>query len=110
MKEDDKKWITILKEHEFEKASEPFSSHLKQVIIDKYQKEPTEEYAMGKWLGKFILAVLIFFNLLFFYYLNPFAIQLLTFISICAFVLGFWILIGVIQKKSLADLTSKSPR
>ena len=90
--------IRILKQQGLEEPSEEFSNHLVRAIVSGYKKNKVVEYTAGKWLGKFILAVLVIFNLLFFYYLNPFYLQPVLFISIMAFVLGCWIVIALVKK------------
>src|SRR5688572_25289253 len=89
--------IALLKESELEKPSEEFSNRLSHMVVQGYKK-PVIKYKAEKWLGKFILSVLIFFNLLFLYYLNPFSVQPEIFIPVSAFVLGLWGLIGLLKK------------
>jgi hypothetical protein len=94
--------IRILKESGLEKPSGQFSDLLTQMIVQRYKRNAAMEYKAEKWLGKFILSVLVFFNLLFLYYLNPFSVQPEFFISVVAFVLGLWGLIGLIKKNQIS--------
>jgi hypothetical protein len=99
---EEKLLIKILKERGLEKPSDQFSNELTQLLVSSYKKNQVAEHGVGKWLGKFILSVLVFLNLLFFYYLNPFSVQPVLFMSLTAFVLGFWILIVLVKKYSNA--------
>ena len=90
--------IAILKEDGMEKPSSQFSIHLTQSVVRKYGGCRPAEFKAAKWLGKAILSVLVFFNLLFLYFLNPFSVQPVLFIAVAAFVLGLWVLIGLISK------------
>lgn len=92
--------IRMLKERGLEKPSAQFSNHLTKLVVQRYKKSQAVEYTAGSWLGKFILSVLVFFNLLLFYYLKPFSVQPVFFISITAFVLGVWAVIALIKKNS----------
>lgn len=94
----EKEVIAILKESGIEKPTKEFSDRLSYAIVQGYKKNPVVEYKAEKWLGKFILSVLVFFNLLFLYYLNPFSIQPGFFLSVAAFVIGLWGLIGLVRK------------
>lgn len=97
----EKELIALLKENGLEKPTEEFSKRLSYVIIQRYKQNQAMEYKAEKWLGKFILSVLIFFNLLFLYYLNPFSVQPEFSISVSAFVLGLWGLIGLVRKSQV---------
>jgi hypothetical protein len=99
---DEKELIAILKESGLEKPTKEFSDRLSYIIVQGYKRNPAVEYKAEKWLGKFILSVLVFFNLLFFYYLNPFSVQPEFFLSVAAFVLGLWGLIGLIKKSQVS--------
>ncbi|MBX3239808.1 MAG: hypothetical protein KIT80_21165 [Chitinophagaceae bacterium] len=98
----EKELTTLLKESGLEKPTEEFSKRLSYMVTQRYKQNPAMEYKAEKWLGRFILSVLIFFNLLFLYYLNPFSIQPEFFISVSAFVLGFWGLIGLVRKSQVS--------
>lgn len=98
----DKELMTILKESGLEKPTNEFSDRLCYAIVQGYKKNPVVEYKAEKWLGKFILSVLVFFNLLFLYYLNPFSVQPEFFLSVAAFVIGLWGLIGLIKKSRVS--------
>lgn len=93
--------IAMLKERGLEKPTEEFSTRLSHIVVQGYKRSPTIEYKAEKWLGRLILSVLIFFNLLFLYYLNPFSVQPEFFISVSAFVLGSWALIALIKKSQV---------
>jgi hypothetical protein len=93
--------IALIKESELEKPTEEFSNRLSHIVVQGY-KRPVTEYKAEKWLGKFILSVLVFFNLLFLYYLNPFSVQPEFFLSVAAFVVGLWGLIGLIKKSRVS--------
>jgi len=90
--------ISVWKRQGLEEPSEEFSNNLVRALVSGYKKNKVVEYTAGKWLGKFIIAVLVIFNLLFFYYLNPFYLQPVLFISITAFVLGCWIIIALVKR------------
>jgi hypothetical protein len=98
----EKELIAVLKESGAEKPTKEFSDRLSYIIVQQYKRNPSKEYKAEKWLGKFILSVLVFFNLLFFYYLNPFSVHPELFISVVAFVLGLWGLIGLIKKSQVS--------
>lgn len=97
---DDEELNSLLKEIGLEKPGEQFSKRLSHSIAQKYGQHTVVEYKAQKWLGKFILMILVFFNLLFFYYLDPFSVLPEFFISISAFVLGVWGLIALFKKVS----------
>lgn len=90
--------VALLKENGLEEPTEEFSKRLSYAVMQRYGQNPAVEFKAEKWLGKFILSVLIFFNLLFLYYLNPFSVQPAFSISVSAFVLGLWGLIGLVRK------------
>ena len=101
MKEHDskkKELIALLKESGLEKPSELFSERLTYRVVHPQRRQFATETKAEKWLGKFILSVLVFFNLLFLYYLNPFTIQPGLFISVAAFVVGLWVLVGLARR------------
>lgn len=98
----EEKLMTILKESGLEKPTNEFSDRLSYTIVQGYKKNPVVEYKAEKWLGKFILSVLVFFNLLFLYYLNPFFVHPEFFLSVAAFVIGLWGLIGLIKKSRVS--------
>jgi len=98
---DEKELSIMLKESGLEKPTEEFSGRLSYLVVQRYKRNPVREYKAEKWLGKFILAILVFFNLAFFYYLNLFSTQPEFFISASAFVLGLWGLIVLVKKNQV---------
>tara|TARA_B000000460_G_C21467796_1_gene371133 strand:+ start:176 stop:502 length:327 start_codon:yes stop_codon:yes gene_type:complete len=101
----EKELIDLLKKGELKKPTKEFSKRLTSVIIQEYEQKQGIEYKVENWLGKFILLVLVFFSLLFFYYLNPFSILPEFFISVSAFVMGLWGLIGLLKKAKFQFLS-----
>lgn len=99
MKENEKELVTILNERGLEKPTEAFSKRLAYIVVHSHERPSATEYKAEKWLGKFILSVLVFFNLLFLYYLNPFSIQPELFISVAAFVVGLGVLIVLVRRR-----------
>ena len=65
-------------------------------------KNNVEEFREHKWLASVILGMAILWSLLFLYILNPFSIQPVFCISVVAFILGFWGLIGLIKKTQIS--------
>lgn len=101
MKEHDskkKELIALLKESGLEEPSKLFSERLTYMVVHHQGRQLATETKAEKWLGKFILSVLVFFNVLFLYYLNPFSIQPGLFISVAAFVVGLWVLIVLARR------------
>lgn len=94
----DEKLRAILKENGLDQPTELFSSHLVHSIVQQHGKREAAAFKAGRWVGKFILAVLISFNLLFLYYLNPFPGQSVFFVSIAAFIAGVWGVIAVARR------------
>lgn len=92
----------ILKEDGIEKPTEFFSNRLIQAVVQQQREKEAVAFKAGKWIGKFILGILLSFNLLFLYYLNPLPKQSVLFISIIAFLVGIWGVIAVIRRFQLS--------
>ncbi len=108
-KQNNDKLTRLIKEGGLEQPSKQFSENLSYLIATKYKKNHLPQYTVGRWLGKCILAVLVFFNVLLLYYLNPFAVQPVITMSITAFVIGVWILIPMMNKIKQENTPSNSP-
>ncbi|KAA2244439.1 hypothetical protein F0L74_00175 [Chitinophaga agrisoli] len=107
-KEHNDKLARLIKENGLEQPSGQFSENLSYLIAMTYKKRRLPPYTAGKWLGKCILAVLVFFNMLLLYYLNPFAAQPVVTMAIAAFVIGIWILIAMMNRKTQGNTRSHS--
>lgn len=92
----------ILKEDGLEKPTEFFSNRLIQAVVQQQREKEVVAFKAGKWIGKFILGILLSFNLVFLYYLNPWAKQSVLFISIVAFLVGVWGIIAMIKRFQLS--------
>lgn len=88
----------ILKEDGIEKPTEFFSNRLIQAVVLQQKEKEAAAFKAGKWIGQFILGILLSFNLAFLYYLNPSPEQSVLFISIAAFLAGVWGVIVVIRR------------
>lgn len=100
MKEDqgnEEKLRAILQQHGLKKPSEEYSNHLKAVMVSNYRKT-AKEMTGYNWIAQVILRIFILWILLFFYFVNPFSVEPVFCISIGAFVLGIWGLIGLMNK------------
>lgn len=98
----------ILQKDGLEHPSEQFSSQLTRLVVQTYEKKQVEELKIGKWLGKTILTILLSFNLLFLIYLINFSVQPLLIFSLGAFVLGLWVLLGLLKKIHSSRINSMS--
>lgn len=85
----------ILKTYGLEKPGTSFSHQLAAAVVRQRQAKAQAAFKAGRWLGKVILGILVFFNLLFLCYLNPFPEEPALFISVLAFVGGIWGVIAV---------------
>jgi hypothetical protein len=92
----------ILKEDGIEKPTDFFSNRLIQAVVQQQREKEVIAFKAGKWVGKFILGILLSFNLLFLYYLNPLREQSVFFISIAAFLAGIWGVIAMIRRFQLS--------
>ncbi|WP_436490928.1 hypothetical protein [Chitinophaga sp. ARDCPP14] len=88
----------ILKEDGIEKPSEFFSHRLMQAIVQQQKEKAAAVFKPVNWIGKFILGILLSFNLLLLYYLNPLREQSVLFIAIAAFLAGTWGVIAVMKR------------
>lgn len=93
----DDRLITMLKKSELDKPLDRFSERLIYMVVNSYKQSYANKYKKEEWLGKCILAILIFFNLLMLYFLNPFNIEPVLSISISGFIFGFGLLIFIIR-------------
>ena len=105
---EDDKLVTFLKDRGLDKPSANFAYRLKHNIVEQFKRNYAVEYKKEERLGKCIIAVLVFFNLLMLYYLNPFSIQPMISISVAAFILGLVTLIIIIKKNKTGYLNSDS--
>jgi hypothetical protein len=92
----------ILKKDGIEKPTEFFSNRLIQAVVQQQKGKEAVAFKAGRWIGKFILGILLSFNLLFLYYLNPLQKQSVLFISIAAFLAGIWGVIAMIRRSQLS--------
>lgn len=100
---------SILKEDGLEKPTDLFSDRLIYSIVQQHRKKEAVAFKAAKWVGKFILGILVSLNLLFLYYLNPFPKQSVLFISVAAFILGIWGIIAVTKKFQLSKFNALRP-
>lgn len=91
----------ILKQQGLDVSSEQFAEHLSRVVMQKYKHRRPAAYKVRGWVGKYIIGLLVLFNLLFLYYLNPFSVQPVITISALAFVIGFWFLIPLMTQRKI---------
>ena len=103
----DEKIQTILQENGLEQPTELFSHHLVHSVVQQQRKREAAAFKAGRWVGKLILGILVSFNLLFLYYLNPFPGQSVFFTSVAAFIAGVWGAIAVMRRFQVSDFSGR---
>jgi hypothetical protein len=88
----------LLKEDGLENTTEIFSDNLSYFVIRQQRKNKVTAFNAGSWIGKLILGMLVFFNLLIIYRTNIFSTEPVVFISGAAFVVGIWGVIALTRR------------
>ena len=91
----------LLAETDMEQPSPQFADRLVHRMVHSYKPKYATIYKKEERLGKAIILVLITFNLLLFYKLDPFIVQPALFICLGIFLLVFCLCIWVLKRKLL---------
>jgi hypothetical protein len=81
------------------KPSAPYSNHLQNFIVGRYAKKKQAEVRKHLWPARVIVGMTILWNLIFLYLFNPFKGQPVLYLSVLAFILGLWMVIGLIKRQ-----------
>lgn len=89
--------VTLLKEELMDVPSAHFSDKLLHAAMTSYRISYGEKYKKEEWLGKAIMLILIFFNLMMLYLLKPFTVEpVWVLISLpCLVVLGILVKMNI---------------
>lgn len=97
---------SLLKPELLDTPSVAFSDKLLHASITSYRMSYSTKYKKEERLGKMIMLVLLFFNLMMLYILNPFAMHHTVLLSLLALVVGVGFLLWVRINNSLFQAKS----
>ncbi|TMU57352.1 hypothetical protein [Flagellimonas algicola] len=103
---DETELTELLKELKPEKADKGFSKRMTEVILDAYSNNVVKSSLFEKYFGKFVLFILVCFNMLLFYDLIASSTNTLLLVCAIAFVVGVWILIVFLKRFGNPSLLS----
>ena len=92
---------SILKQHGLVSPSDVYSKHLSDLIVQTYTSKQRTKIASNRWVANVVIGMAVIWALTFLYFFRPISAQPVYCLSALGFVLGFWILIGIIRAKAI---------
>lgn len=92
---------SLFTQEQLDMPTAEFSDRLLHVSMTSYKMSYSTKYRKEERLGKFIIVMLIFFNLMMLYMLNPFGMHNAVLLSLLAFLVGVAILLWMSINNSL---------